>query len=41
VTKDVRDEIVPINRKFGLDQLLQACSDYPGAPTPGASRSNT
>ncbi len=31
VTKDVRDEIVPINRKFGLDQLLQACSDYPGA----------
>ena len=31
VTKDVRDEIVPINRKFGLEQLLQACSDYPGA----------
>ena len=31
VTKDVRDEIVPINRKFRLDQLLQACSDYPGA----------
>lgn len=31
VTKDVRDEIVPINRKFGLEELLQACADYPGA----------
>ncbi len=31
VTKDVRDEIVPINRKYGLDELLQACADYPGA----------
>lgn len=31
VTKDVRDEIVPINRKFGLEDLLQACADYPGA----------
>ena len=31
VTKDIRDEIVPINRKYGLDQLLQACADYPGA----------
>ena len=31
VTKEVRDEIVPINRKFGLEQLLQACADYPGA----------
>ena len=26
----VRDEIVPINRKYGLDELLQACADYPG-----------
>lgn len=31
VTKDVRDEIVPINRKYGLEELLQACADYPGA----------
>ncbi|MDR2856333.1 MAG: 23S rRNA (adenine(2503)-C(2))-methyltransferase RlmN [Novosphingobium sp.] len=31
VTGDVRDEIVPINRKFGIGQLLQACADYPGA----------
>jgi 23S rRNA (adenine2503-C2)-methyltransferase len=31
VTKDVRDEIVPINRKFGIEELLQACADYPGA----------
>ncbi|MFM5948909.1 MAG: 23S rRNA (adenine(2503)-C(2))-methyltransferase RlmN, partial [Novosphingobium sp.] len=29
--KDVRDEIVPINRKYGLEELLQACADYPGA----------
>ncbi len=31
VSKEVRDEIVPINRKYGLEELLQACSDYPGA----------
>jgi len=31
VTKEVRDEIVPINRKYGIEQLLQACADYPGA----------
>jgi len=31
VSKDVRDEIVPINKKYGIDQLLQACADYPGA----------
>ena len=31
VTKDVRDEIVPINRKYGIEDLLQACADYPGA----------
>lgn len=31
VTKAVRDEIVPINRKYGIEQLLQACADYPGA----------
>jgi 23S rRNA (adenine2503-C2)-methyltransferase len=31
VTKAVRDEIVPINKKFGIEELLQACADYPGA----------
>ena len=31
VTKEVRDEIVPLNRKYGIDQVLQACADYPGA----------
>ncbi len=31
VTKAVRDEIVPLNRKYGIDALLQACADYPGA----------
>jgi 23S rRNA (adenine2503-C2)-methyltransferase len=30
VTKEVRDEIVPINRKYGIDELLRACSEYPG-----------
>ncbi|MDP3905632.1 23S rRNA (adenine(2503)-C(2))-methyltransferase RlmN [Novosphingobium sp.] len=29
--KAVRDEIVPINRKYGLEELLAACADYPGA----------
>lgn len=31
VTKEIRDEIVPINRKYGIEELLKACSDYPGA----------
>ena len=31
VSKEVRDEIVPINRKYGLDELLAACAAYPGA----------
>ena len=31
VTKQVRDEIVPINRKYGLEELLAACAAYPGA----------
>ena len=30
VTKEVRDEIVPLNRKYGIEELLQACADYPG-----------
>jgi 23S rRNA (adenine2503-C2)-methyltransferase len=31
VRKDVRDELVPLNKKYGIEDLLQACSDYPGA----------
>ena len=31
VIKEVRDEIVPINRKYGIEELLQACADYPQA----------
>ncbi len=30
VSKEIRDEIVPLNRKYGIEQLLQACADYPG-----------
>ena len=31
VTKEVRDEIVPLNRKYGIEALLEACAAYPGA----------
>ena len=31
VTNEVRDEIVPINKKYGIDELLAACAAYPGA----------
>ena len=31
VTKEVRDEIVPINRKYGIEELLSACAAYPGS----------
>ena len=30
VTDQLRDELVPINRKYPIEQLLQACRDYPG-----------
>ncbi|GAB4151199.1 MAG: 23S rRNA (adenine(2503)-C(2))-methyltransferase RlmN [Sphingomonadales bacterium] len=30
VTKAVRDEIVPLNKKYGIDELLRACAAYPG-----------
>ena len=29
--KAVRDEIVPLNRKYGIEELLEACAAYPGA----------
>jgi len=31
VTKEVRDELVPLNRKYGIEALLEACAAYPGA----------
>ena len=31
VSKDVRDEIVPLNKKYGIEELLEACAAYPGA----------
>ena len=31
VTKEIRDEIVPINKKYGIEELLSACAGYPGA----------
>jgi 23S rRNA (adenine2503-C2)-methyltransferase len=31
VSKEIRDEIVPLNRKYGIEQLLEACAAYPGA----------
>jgi 23S rRNA (adenine2503-C2)-methyltransferase len=31
VTKEVRDELVPLNKKYGIEELLGACAAYPGA----------
>jgi len=31
VSDDVRDALVPINRKWPIAELLRACADYPGA----------
>ncbi len=31
VRDDVRSEIMPINKKYPLDELLRACATYPGA----------
>lgn len=31
VTKEIRDEIVPLNKKYGIEELLTACAAYPGA----------
>lgn len=30
VTDELRDELVPINKKYPLAELLQSCRDYPG-----------
>jgi 23S rRNA (adenine2503-C2)-methyltransferase len=31
VRNDIRDEIVPLNRKYPIEELLAACRRYPGA----------
>jgi 23S rRNA (adenine2503-C2)-methyltransferase len=31
VRDDLRNELVPLNRKYPIAELLQACRDYPGA----------
>ena len=31
VNNDLRDELVPINRKYPIEDLLTACRNYPGA----------
>ncbi len=31
VTDELRDELVPINRKYPIKELLNACRNYPGA----------
>jgi len=31
VTDDIRDEIVPINKKYPIAELIEACRTYPGA----------
>ncbi|CAA7615782.1 Dual-specificity RNA methyltransferase RlmN [Candidatus Terasakiella magnetica] len=31
VTDEIRDRIMPINKKYPLRELIQACHDYPGA----------
>jgi 23S rRNA (adenine2503-C2)-methyltransferase len=31
VTKPIRDELVPLNKKYGIEALLEACAAYPGA----------
>jgi 23S rRNA (adenine2503-C2)-methyltransferase len=31
VRKEIRDEIVPLNKKYGIEELLSACAAYPGS----------
>jgi 23S rRNA (adenine2503-C2)-methyltransferase len=31
VRDDLRNELVPLNKKYPIRELLQACRDYPGA----------
>ena len=31
VRDELRDELVPLNRKYPIAELLEACRNYPGA----------
>jgi 23S rRNA (adenine2503-C2)-methyltransferase len=33
VTDELRDELVPVNRKYPIEELMAACREYPGAST--------
>ena len=37
---DLRDMLVPINKKYPLKELIAACRAYPGLRTPSASLLN-
>jgi 23S rRNA (adenine2503-C2)-methyltransferase len=41
VRDDLRDMLVPINKKYPIKELLAACRAYPGARNAAASPSNT
>jgi len=41
VRDELRNELVPLNKKYPLAELLQACRDYPARRMRGASPSNT
>ncbi len=38
---ELRDELVPINKKYPIAELMEACRTYQACPTPSASPSNT
>ena len=40
VRDELRNELVPLNRKYPIAELLQACRDYPGSRMRSASPSN-
>ena len=40
-TNEVRDVLVPINKRWNIDELLQALADYPKASNSNGSLSNT
>ncbi len=40
VRDELRDILVPINKKYPLEQLIKACREYPGLSMPSASPSN-
>ncbi len=41
VTDELRDVLVPLNKKYPIKDLMEACRTYPGVSTRGASPSST